>query len=574
MNDVQLGSLKRAVDRVQAAQEQIKHNQEVIHGTVVQVAAVQDATRNDLTSLRDRFEDFLRRDELNNNLQLAQTEIVAVRQELTTEYGHFGDVRRLATGTLQALDVGIVSNGTMRQLSEELMLTTPRYWLAPALVAIAAWIRDDETLARRALGEAVRRDNDKSSLFFALVLRRHQRNVATGRWLRQYVARQDPAALSREFTVVLDAVATGAFGLEAKPLVLAQLSEWYDKLVCDQAAVDRQVRRWQESIDGLRGRIDSRYTVLPKISPTWPVLKDLYEGATVHGIADARFRKMFAGPLPQSDDLHRKVDDILSGLVTNYDVEEAPLRYKEAGLQAVIDAAGDKAEAAKAMLREDPVHAETVDLLTLVSNAALYAEKAGVSPGTRRFAVVLAKKWIVQADGQLEARNLSTMPAAVELDLEGWQGRIDSRTSENQLVQGLAQHVDAETERAVAQVRFAGKPLAATIFAGIALVIAVIAAATNAVGFGVFMLLVAAACGGWAGYQAHSLPRIRADIRARGEQRRANAVAQLRGGIAEVVDFRAEWERELAKAAPFRQFMDQLNAEAHVAMAPDQRRGR
>jgi len=527
-----------------------------------------------LQDLSNRFNEFLRSNELAKALQLAQTEIIAVRQELSTEYGHFGEVRRLATGTLQALDVGIVSHGTMRQLSEELMLSTPRYWLAPALVAIAAWIRDDPELAKRALGEAVRRDNDKASLFFALVLRRHRRNQATARWLRQYTARQDPANLSREFTVVLDAVSTGAFGAESKPLVLEQLGEWYARLVADQAVVDRQVTRWQEMLDTLRRPVDPRYQLLPAISPTWPQLKELYEGATVHGAAEDFFRGMFTGPVPQSDDLRRRVDDILTDLVTRYDVEEAPLRLKEAQLQTIIDAEGDKVKAAQEMHRADPLHESTVDFLTLLSNAALYAEKAGASLGTRRFAVALAKSWIAQGAGRLEARNLAAFPSSVQFALEGWTGINDGSTTEERLVTGLAGHIDAETARAVAQVRFTGKPLGVAILAAILLVFAVFSAVgSSSPGFAVFLLVVAAACGAWSAFQARALPARREELRRQGEQRRNAALAQLRGGIAELVDLRREWEREMAKAPRLRAYLGQLDSTAHVAAAPEQKRG-
>ncbi|WP_146175103.1 hypothetical protein [Umezawaea tangerina] len=573
MSDAQARNLINAVNNVSNAQVELNRQQLVLQGSITQVAATQDQTRSELQDLSARFEEYTRRDELRHNLQIASTGIIEVRQELTTNFGQFSDVRRLATGTLQALDVGIVSHGTMRQLSEELMLLTPNYWLAPALVAIAAWIRDDEALAGKALGEAVRRDNDKASLFFALVLRRHQRNEATARWLRQYTARQDPSKLSREFTVVLDAVSTGAFGHEAKPLVLEQMSEWYDRLCSDQGIVDKQVGRWAEMLDTLRRPVDPRYTVLPSISPTWPRLKELYEGATVHGAAEAMFRQMFSGPVPQSDDLHKRVDDILAKLVTNFDLEEAPLRRKEATLQAIIDADGDKVAAATAMRVADPLHEATVDFLTLISNAALHAEKAGASLGTRRFAVALARDWIVQAAGRLEAGNLATVPSEVEVTLEGWRGTIDGATGEQHLVAGLARHIDRQTDRAVAKVRFTGGPLAAAIGAGFALLFALLSAFGGSVGFAVFMILVAGGLGGWAAVQARGLPARRAEIRRQGEQRKAVALARLRGGIAELVDLRAEWEQELAAAQGFRQYVEGLNSTAFAALAPDQKRG-
>ncbi|WP_410597373.1 hypothetical protein [Amycolatopsis sp. lyj-23] len=577
MNEVilsrQISAVGQAVSQLADSQVALHQQQAVLQQSIGQVADAQDRTQGELLGLRAEFTEYRRRDELRHNLQVAHTEIIQVRQELETEFGHFAEVRRLATGALQALDVGIVTHGTMRQLSEELMLVTPRYWLAPALVAVAAWIRDDPDLAQKALVETTRRDNDKAALFFALVLRRHQRNEATARWLRQYTARQDPTGLSREFTVILDAVSTGAFGHESKHLVMRQLGEWYERLADDREIVDRQVDRWARLLDADRRPVDPRYTVLPAISPTWPQLKELYEGATVHRTAEERFRAMFTGELPQSEDLRKRVDDILDGLVTGYDVEEAPLRRKEHELQEIVKADGDKTKAAKAVQTAAPLHEETVDFLTLLSNAAVGERRTGTSPGTQRFAVALAKDWIVEGAGRLEAANVAAQPAAVEFALEGWSARIDQTTGEADLVAGLAAHIDAETAAAVAKVKFTGPPLSAAIIAGLVLLAALWAGLEHNAGLAVFFLLGTAALAGWSAYQARALPARRQELRRQGEQRRAVAVAQLRGGIAELVDLRGEWERELALAEPLRAYLNRLNSTAFAATAPGAKRG-
>lgn len=577
MNEVQISrdinAISRAVNQIANSQDVLNQKQAVLQQSIGQVADVQDRTRGELLDLRAEFTEYLRRDELRHNLQVAHTEIIQVRQELETSFGHFAEVRRLATGALQALDVGIVTHGTLRQLSEELMLVTPRYWLAPALVAVAAWIRDDPELAQKALTETTRRDNDKAALFFALVLRRHRRNEATARWLRQYTARQDPTGLSREFTVILDAVSTGAFGHESKHLVMRQLGEWYERLADDREIVDRQVDRWARLLDADRRPVDPRYTVLPVISPTWPQLKELYEGATVHRTAEERFRALFTGELPQSEDLRRRVDEILDGLVTGYDVEEAPLRRKEHELQEIVKADGDKTRAAKAVQTAVPLHEETVDFLTLLSNAAVGDRRTGTSPGTQRFAVALAKDWIAEGAGRLEAANLGAQPAAVEFELEGWSARIDGTTGEKHLVTSLSAHIVAETEAAVAKVKFAGPPLSAAIIAGVVLLLGLWAGLAHNPGLAGFFLVGTAFLAGWSAYQARSLPARRQELRRQGEQRRAVAVARLRGGIAELVDLRAEWERELALAADLRAYLDRLNSTAFAAPAPGAKRG-
>jgi hypothetical protein len=569
--DPQLRSISQAIDSVGRELGKVQRMQVALSGAVETVSTTQDLTRRELDDLRTAFSDFLLRDELARNLQLAQTQIIAVRQELDTRYGHFATVRRLATGTLQGMDTGIVTTETMRATAEELMITTPGYWLAPALVGLAAWIRDDRPLAERALREALRRDNDKTSLFFALVLRRQRRDEATARWLRQYVARQDPAALSQEFTVVLDAVATGGLGPAAKPLLMEHMSSWYDRLCDDPVVVAAQVGRWRELIDGMRSPVDPGFTVLPAISPTWPRLKQLYESATVHGLAEQHFRGIFDRPLRPDLGLQQRVDEILDTLVTSYDDEEAPHRRQESELQAVIRHGGDKVAAAAAAAAESSVHDETVDFLTLITNAGFFPDRVGASDGTQRTAIALARDWITGAAGQLEAANLQALPPGVELELDGWKGRIDGTTSETALVAEVVDHMNARTAAEVAAVRFTGAPMAAVVGAGLALLLALIALVQGS-GWAVFLLVVAVAAGGWAGYHYSHLQPRREHLRRLGEQRREQARAQVQGALSETRDWRSAWEHEIGKAAGFRGYLGGIVRDAFITTTAEQGR--
>jgi hypothetical protein len=567
-----LNGISRALNQMSHELGQLERTQLAIHHSVDEVSSRQDMTRSELAELRTAFEAYLVRDELARNLQLAHTEIIAVRQELETRFGHFDTVRRLAIGTLQGMDSGIVTQEAVQGGAEELMLTTPGYWLAPALVGLAAWIRNDQRLAERALGEALRRDNDKTSLFFALVLRRHQRNAATARWLRQYVVRQDPAALPQEFTVVLDAVATGALGPDARPPVMEQMTGWYERLSADPVVVAAQVDRWRRLVDGMRIPVDPRFTVLAQISPTWPLLKGLYEGATVHGRAEAHLRGIFDRPLRPAPGLRQRVDEILDNLVTGYDEEERPHRRKESELQALIDHAGDRTAATAAARAGGSVHDDAVDFLTLLTNAGFFPEQVGASDGTQRLAIALAKDWIVGAAGQLEAANLAALPDGVDLAVEGWAGRIDQNSSEEQLVGAVAHHIDTDTAAQVAAVRFDGRGVAAAAGAGLLLLLALVGGAQGGGGGAVLLLLMGLVLAGWAGYQWSQLQPRRQHLRALGEQRKAHACALVRGAVAETVDWRTAWEREISRAPYLRAYVAGLRREAFITTADDQGR--
>lgn len=146
----------------------LDHN---IHTVNSNVSVVND----ELAKLTSEFRDFVLASQKEGELQRAEIRIVKIRQELEKRFGHYGEIRRTTTGVLQADDLGIVKKDTITDVTEEMMLTSPNYWLAPCLVAIAAWINDKPDVAERALREAIKRDDEKTSLLFALVCRRADR---------------------------------------------------------------------------------------------------------------------------------------------------------------------------------------------------------------------------------------------------------------------------------------------------------------------------------------------------------------------------------------------------------------
>jgi hypothetical protein len=188
-----------------------------VNKQVSSVAAEQQETRTELGQLRADFLKFVLQAELTANAQRAETKKAGLLDQLDHEFGHHKVVRRTATGLLQAFDIGIVSLETARSVAEELMIQTPRYWLAPALVALAAWSADDRSLCDRAIEEAFRRSPSRTSMFFSLILRRQGRLPSATRWLRHYLDATDPMALGRDFAVILEAVAQGALSRRPSP---------------------------------------------------------------------------------------------------------------------------------------------------------------------------------------------------------------------------------------------------------------------------------------------------------------------------------------------------------------------
>ena len=133
------------------------------HSEIHAVGRSVDDLRGDVETLTQDFHAYAAKQERTNRIQLAEIRLVKLRQEIEQRFGHYAEIRRMARGILEANDLAVVRQDTLRAAAEELMLHAPGYWLAPALVALAAWISDEEEVANRACAEALHRDDERTS---------------------------------------------------------------------------------------------------------------------------------------------------------------------------------------------------------------------------------------------------------------------------------------------------------------------------------------------------------------------------------------------------------------------------
>ena len=190
-----------------------------------------------------------------NRRGIAETRLVKIRQELKDKFGNYDVVRKTTTGIQQANDLGIVKRDTISHVTEEQMITTPNYWLAPCLVALSAWISDQRELAERALRESINRDDEKTSLFFALVCRRAGRKQASLKWTQRYLANQNEEDLDRKTIIILDAYASGLLGADTEGVISRQIGEWMEKLTEKPGFVEQQTAQWSEAINMKREKL-------------------------------------------------------------------------------------------------------------------------------------------------------------------------------------------------------------------------------------------------------------------------------------------------------------------------------
>lgn len=544
--------LRSQVDRVNRLVVQLQEQVGVVSGQVNAVGAETERARNELRQLRDEFLTFVRQAQLTAKVQLAQTRIGVVQDRLDHEFGHHKQVRRTAVGMLQAFDTGLVSEEVVRNISDELMIQTPRYWLAPALVAMAAWAADDRGLCDRAVEEAFRRSASRTSLFFALVLRRQGRREASVRWLRHYLRAQDPAALGREFAVILESISQGAFGAEGRELLRTTLVRWREALLGDEAARAAQVARWREECEALRTPTSTdEFARLAAFSPQWAQLDAALSGARAHRAVIDKYTAMLAREEQPSDRLEDAVDDILDRLVSEYDTEELPHRRELAYQEAVIAEGGDEDAARRTAGMTQAALEETLDYLTVQTASALTPAAIGASPATQRLSVAACADWFAEAHAGFSRDYRAAVPPDVGVRftsqhavgartfaLPPWQGSFTEPLP--QLEQSLAGHWDRHTAPLVDSLAYPlGRNL---VWPGVAAVAALFLFAQLSVGFAVTLALVVFAVWGGSVYRkAEKARELQNQARDTLERAKQESLLHLRGACAELSDWQTRY---------------------------------
>ena len=377
------------------------------------------STRTELSQLKAQFSSWVDEARRTAAVQESSVKLVDLKAQLDREFGHHAIVRRTSTGVLQAFDIGNVSNETVTSVAEELMIQTPRYWLAPCLVAMAAWSMDRQDIAERSVREAYARDANKTSLLFALITRRQGRADASARWLRHYLMSLDPTALTREFAVILEATSHSAFGPAGQQLLTETIAKWRLQLRNDADAVDAQIKRWVADIGIRRDVLDAgSYPTLSVLAREWPtVARQLEQASALPKTIDAyeAIRDTSTSVPSVLEDL---LDDILDRLVTEFDQEELPLRRNVVYHEAVVEERGDLD---RARFRADHVQQAlemTQDILTLQTMAATNPTLVGVGPQTQRLMIGAGVKDFIAGVGRYCANYRADAIAQVIYDFK------------------------------------------------------------------------------------------------------------------------------------------------------------
>lgn len=534
---------------------------ELVQMQVGQVNRLVETVKLELSKVASELDEYIQFDLKSKQLQWAETRIVGIRQTLETKFGHYEDIRKKTIGIFQAAEAGVVREEVMRTATEKVMISAPQYWLASCLVAVSAWISDNQDLASKALREALRRNEEKTSLFFALVHRRIGREKVSEAWLEHYFSLLNPRDLSQDLVVLMDAFSIGVFGVGGKEKIAKQVKEWLDRLGED-SEIDRvQIEEWKKVLERKSGDQDSEgYQLLPVYSPTWGTLQTVMNHTKKHQVIYEYFKQVFESEYELSARIELAVDKILYGLIKRYDAEELPLRKEERQLSLIIEEQGDTKKANDRLEDENQVFEDRLNFKQILKNVSLHPELTDTSKSLQRFAIALSKDWIIQAHNNFTAKTRAQVPYEIELELGNWKGKTTDGSNEDELMRSIDAHYDQELQRVMGQVKLSIRQW----------VVSILLTLVTLPFLSLWSLLIGGIIPAYF-YITKWIPAKEANQVEIDEKKRKSKEI-LRGLLAEVVDWRRKFQKEDANAKLVTEYLGAIKPDEFVGSKYDKSR--
>ncbi len=399
----------------------------------------------DLKDLREDFNKMVEDQARTANLQRAISELVRVRQEIDQKYGNYTQIRQTMLGVLQATDVALVRKTTISKVSEELMLSTPEYWLAPCLVAVAAWISNDRELADRAVKEAIRRDEEKTALAMALICRRNGRIQTGYEWLSMYFAKQSATSFTEESFTYIDAYVNGVFGPDERHACQGYVSKWIDEVRGNKSNFEAsQVETWKHYCEKFSRNTSGVYPDLEKYVPEYGKIKRVV--GRIRGMEDIKNNfKHIQEAFVDQESMKKAVDAELIRLIGNYDKSEMEIRREEEYLSLVKFFRGDEEKArAEMQSREAKRLRRKLDFIEQM--ASEITDKKETTPSRQKTAVTFLSSYINKGANRYIAEPKEEFPEEITLKIDEWTGKSRDGTEYERLSREYEAQMNAARE--------------------------------------------------------------------------------------------------------------------------------
>lgn len=361
----------------------------------------------------------------NEEKQLAHENILRIDQILKEQFGDHEAIRKTVMGIVKDFDINLVRNSTIQEISEELWITSSRYWLSYALMAITAWINNYQEVASNALSECMRRDPVKASLFFCIFHLRFGRGDVAKKWFFEYLKTLDPTYIQQESAILLQAYLNGLFGTdkELEYGVNNVIRSWVSELNAHQEIADELTGSYQKYIELLPAPRQCNYGTLAEVCSNYGEIRQSYANVSKYEKLIAEVEALDVELDEQTDANYKsRIDAIMIELISNYDQEELDLKNQRAYFNFVIDNDGQIDAAEKQYEEYQALQGEGFNVGKQMVKWAVYDDVDQTDVHVKKFGMQNTKEWFKAAIENWGLKLQETHPLDFPLSIDTWQG--------------------------------------------------------------------------------------------------------------------------------------------------------
>jgi len=514
----QVAAVGAAVGALAVDTDHLRNEVQVVDAKVV-------AVYNDLAVLQNQFNLWVKEQRNANNLQRSLTEVIRVRQELEQKFGKHAEARKRLHGILDTADTGLLREFTIASCSEQIMLDTPKYWLSPCLVALAAWISNDKDLTDRAIKVALDRDVEKATLLFALVSRRTvpagtanseaavraARQAACFNWLDSYFKCQNPLKMKESVIVLIDSWANDVFGEDSGNICSQTFDSWMET-VRESAPnfKEEQIAHWYAYYTYYNEGIAAQVPALSKVTPEFQRIEEYVQRLQAAPKIQHHFDQILSAKI-NKEDLINRLDEQLEALISEFDPEEEGLRQEEIHHQLVKKFEGDAEKVAREeQKRAKKKTAERVSLAQRLEDVLRSKDSKYAAARKTALKEKFLGQYVKDAYADYITDKKDAFPNEITLrDNSGWSAKTVDGNNESEVTGSYTSHMNNLREKELAGVN-TSKAKGMFIGAGVAGVLGIIMFIAKVAAVGVIGIIAAAVLA-VLGYKANKTAKFQKD---------------------------------------------------------------
>ena len=376
--------------------------------------------------------------------QIAHENILRIDQIIKEQFSNHIAIRRTVMGVVRDFDINLVRNSTIQELSEELWITSSRYWLSYALIAITAWVNNYPEVAKNALAESGRKDAIKTTLFFCLMNMRFGRMEAAKKWFYEYFRALDPTMLQQETAILLQAFLNGIFGKdkELEQEVIKLIDKWISIINENEQISNELLDAYEKYIANINTQVQFTYQSVLRFCRNASELERSYKDVSKFDKLLAFVTSLDVESEPQYNENYKsRIDAILINLISNYDAEELELKKQQDYYRFVVENNGviEKAEAQYRAVEE--LENNKFNIGKQMLRWAIYDDSDQTDIQVRKFGFQNTKSWFKKAVDNFDAKLQTAFPTQYNLYVDTWEG-VSNGSDQHEQVESLKNHFE------------------------------------------------------------------------------------------------------------------------------------